>query len=202
MQSGCRLSLRKNQARMTIPWHHGRRFKGGLTRVAHEQGPTYAKVQPRPGSSIIPSLPASAWLCQDVQSLTLTWETNEEKLKVVPYSACLPGGAVNLLDFLILLLSQSTPALRGITNTQTFPRAIFHSLIDNFSVGFLSPAYFSKCQARNSLSHLRLKIFSPFLKSDKELICEVEGIISLQLYSVFTVIKATRVDIVTPSTVC
>ncbi len=72
MESRCRLSFRKHQPRMTIPWHHGRRFKGVVARVAHEQGPKYAKVQRRPGSSIIPSLPASAWLCQDVQSLTLT----------------------------------------------------------------------------------------------------------------------------------
>lgn len=42
-----------------------RRFKGGFVRVAHERGPTmYAKVQRRPGSSIMQSFLASAWPCQ------------------------------------------------------------------------------------------------------------------------------------------
>ena len=121
----------------------------------------------------------------------LAWETNEDKLKLIPYSACLPGGGV----FLYSVIVPTTPALRNITKSQTFPRARFHALIDEFSAGLLSAAYLPKCQARNSLSHLRLKIFSPFVKSDK-------GIISLQIYSAFTVIKATRVEIiVTPSTV-
>ena len=119
----------------------------------------------------------------------LAWETNEDRLKLIPYSACLPGGGV----FLYSVIVPTTPALRNITKSQAFPIARFHALIDEFPAGLLSAAYLPKCQAPNSLSHLRLKIFSPFVKSDK-------GIISLQIYSAFTVIKATRVEIVTPST--
>lgn len=96
--------------------------------------------------------------------------------------------------FFTLLLSQPLRHCEISQNHRRFPRARFHALIDEFSAGLLSAAYLPKCQARNSLSHLRLKIFSPFVKSDK-------GIISLQIYSAFTVIKATRVEIVTPSTV-
>lgn len=156
---------------MTIPWHHRRRFKGGLAHVAHEQRPDVRQGSTATGFKhdiIIPSLPASAWLCQDVQSLTLTWMPGRQmrkNWKVIPYSVCLPGDGMKFLGLpFYSVIVPTSPALRGITNTQTCPRAMFHSLIDHFSVAFLSPAYFSKCQARNSVSHLRLKIFSPFVK--------------------------------------
>lgn len=166
---------------MTIPWHHGRRFKGGLARVAHEQGPTYAKVQRRPGSNNIPSLLASAWLCQDVQSLTLTRETNEEKLKVILYSVCLP-----VLDFLTL---QPLRHCGVSQNTQTLPKAKFHFLIGNISVGFLSPAYLQKYsyQARNSVSHLRLS------RVTKSLFVRLRESFLFNSTLFSTVIKATRV---------
>lgn len=48
-QSRCRLSFLKYQPSTTTSWHHGRRFKGGVARVTHERGPTYAKTSTATG---------------------------------------------------------------------------------------------------------------------------------------------------------
>lgn len=92
------------------------------------------------------------------------------------------------LGFPYSVIVPATPALRDITKHTDVcqkPNSILWLVVSTSAFCLPRICHKYSYQARNSVSHLRLKILSPFVKSDEELICEVEGIIPLQLDSVF-----------------
>lgn len=83
------------------------RFKGGVVRVAHERGATYAKVQRRPGSRTgFKHYAIASGFRMAVPGCTKSNFDLGERGKR-PYSVCLLEGGVSFSDFLIALLAQT-----------------------------------------------------------------------------------------------